>query len=49
MQLKLWGEWALFTRPEFKAEPHSYRVIPFTAAVGVLESIFWKPEIKYKI
>jgi CRISPR-associated protein Cas5d len=23
--------------------------MPFTAAVGVLESIFWKPEIKYKI
>ena len=49
MQIKLWGEWALFTRPEFKAEPHSYQVMPFTAAIGVLESIFWKPDIKYKI
>lgn len=49
MKLKVWGDFALFTRPEYKSEPHTYPVMTFTAAVGILESIFWKPEIKYSI
>lgn len=49
MKVKFWGEWAQFTRPEYKAEPHTYLTLTPTAAVGMLESIFWKPEIKYKI
>lgn len=47
MKIKFWGDYALFTRPEFKAEPHTYQVLTPTAAVGMLESIFWKPEIRY--
>ncbi|MFM6138431.1 MAG: type I-C CRISPR-associated protein Cas5c [Sphaerospermopsis kisseleviana] len=49
MKLKVWGDLALFCRPEYKSEPHSYPVMTFPAAVGLLESIFWKPEIKYSI
>jgi CRISPR-associated protein Cas5d len=49
MNVKFWGEFALFTRPEYKSEPHTYPVMTFTAAKGLLESIFWKPEIKYFI
>lgn len=41
------GEAALFSRPELKVERVSYPVMTPTAAVGVLESIFWKPEIRY--
>lgn len=43
------GEAALFSRPELKVERVSYPVMTPTAAVGVLESIYWKPEIRYEI
>lgn len=43
------GESALFSRPELKVERVSYPVMTPSAAVGVLESIFWKPEIRYQI
>jgi CRISPR-associated protein Cas5d len=38
---------ALFTRPEFKVERVSYDVMPPTAAVGLLDSILWKPEFAW--
>lgn len=43
------GEAALFSRPELKVERVTYPVMTPTAAVGVLESIFWKPEMRYQI
>ena len=43
------GEAALFSRPELKVERVSYPVMTPTAAVGVLESIFWKPEFRYLV
>ena len=46
---KVWGDRALFTRPEFKTEQVSYDVITPTAAKGVAEAIFGKPEIAYEI
>ena len=49
VQVKVWGDYALFSRPEFKVERVSYPVITPSAARGVLESIFWKPEIRYQI
>jgi CRISPR-associated protein Cas5d len=38
---------ALFTRPELRVERVSYPVMTPTAAAGVLESIFWKPEFRW--
>ncbi|MFX3629261.1 MAG: type I-C CRISPR-associated protein Cas5c [Ectobacillus sp.] len=49
LKVKVWGDLALFTRPEAKAERVSYPVITPSAARGVLEAIFWKPEFKYHI
>jgi CRISPR-associated protein Cas5d len=49
MKIKFWGDYGQFTRPEYKAEPHSYQVLTPTAAVGMLESIFWKPEMRYVV
>ncbi|MFW6359981.1 MAG: type I-C CRISPR-associated protein Cas5c [Chroococcales cyanobacterium] len=49
MKIKFWGEYGLFTRPEYKAEPHTYSVLTPTAAKGMLESIFWKPEFHYVV
>lgn len=49
LEVKVWAPWACFTRPEMKAERVSYPVMTPSAARGVLEAIFWKPEITWKI
>lgn len=49
VRLHCWGDFALFTRQEFKAEKMSYDVITPSAARGVLEAIYWKPEIRWVI
>ncbi|GBC63963.1 type I-C CRISPR-associated protein Cas5 [Desulfonema ishimotonii] len=49
IKLKVWGEYACFTRPEMKVERVSYDVITPSAARGVLEAIYWKPEIRWVI
>lgn len=45
--LRVRGQYACFTRPEMKAERVSYDVITPSAARGILEAIYWKPEIKW--
>jgi CRISPR-associated protein Cas5d len=45
--VQVWGPGALFTRPEFRVERLTYPVMTPTAAIGVLESIFWKPEFAW--
>lgn len=47
--LETWGDYALFTRPEMKVERVSYDVITPSAARGIIEAIFWKPAIAWKI
>lgn len=47
--LEVWGDFALFTRPEFKAERVSYEVMTPSAAKGLLESIYWHPGVIYVI
>src|SRR6056297_2633760 len=47
--LRVWGPYACFTRPEMKVERVSYPVITPSAARGVLEAIFWKPEITWRL
>lgn len=49
LKLKVWGEYALFSRPEYKAEPYSYPVPTPSAIDGLLSSIFWKPEIRFEL
>jgi CRISPR-associated protein Cas5d len=49
VQLRVWGDYACFSRPEFKVERVSYPVITPSAARGVLEAVFWKPEFRYEI
>lgn len=49
VSLKVWGEFACFTAPEMRVERVSYPVMTPSAARGVLEAIFWKPEIRYEI
>jgi CRISPR-associated protein Cas5d len=47
--VKVFGDYACFSRPEFKVERVSYPVITPSAARGILEAIFWKPEFRYEI
>ncbi len=49
VQLHAWGPRALFSRPEMKVERVSYDVITPSAARGVLEAIYWKPEMTWRI
>jgi len=49
LEVKVWGEFACFTRPEMKVERVSYPVMTPSAARGVLEAIFWKPEFDWRI
>jgi CRISPR-associated protein Cas5d len=47
--VQVWGAAALFTRPELKVERVSYPVMTPSAAVGVLEAIYWKPEFSWQV
>ena len=47
--LEVWGEYALFSRPEMKVERVSYDVMTPSAARGILEAIYWHPGIKYEV
>ncbi|OKP94731.1 type I-C CRISPR-associated protein Cas5c [Paenibacillus sp. P32E] len=49
VKLHVWGDYACFTRPEMKAERVSYDVITPSAARGILESIHWKPAIRWVV
>ncbi len=49
IKLHIWGERALFTRPEMKVERVSYDVITPSAARGILEAIHWKPAIRWVV
>jgi len=47
VKIKVWGDYACFTRPEMKVERVSYDVMTPSAARAVLEAIYWKPAIRW--
>jgi len=47
VKLRVWGDYALFTRPEMKVERVSYDVMTPSAARGILEAVYWKPAIRW--
>lgn len=49
VKLEVWGEYAAFNRPEMKVERVSYEVLTPSAARGILEAIYWKPEIRWVV
>ena len=49
LKVKVWGDWACFSRPEMKVERVSYEVMTPSAARGVLEAIFWKPAFQWRV
>jgi len=49
VRLHVSGDFACFTRPEMKVERVSYDVITPSAARGILEAVYWKPEIRWTV
>ena len=49
VKIKVWGDYALFSRPEMKVERCSYDVITPSAARGILEAIYWHPGLRWEI
>ncbi|MCI0624983.1 MAG: type I-C CRISPR-associated protein Cas5c [Acidobacteria bacterium] len=47
--LRIWGDFACFTRPEMKVERVSYPVMTPSAARGALEAVFWEPQMFYVV
>lgn len=43
------GDFALFSRPEFRSEYVSYDCITPSAARGIMESVFWHPGMRFVI
>lgn len=42
IQLEVWGDYALFTRPEMKVERVSYDIMT-PPPPGLVEAIYWHP------
>jgi CRISPR-associated protein Cas5d len=49
IKIKVWGDFASFNRPEMKVERVSYDVMTPSAARGILEAIYWKPEMRWAV
>jgi CRISPR-associated protein Cas5d len=49
VHIRVWGDFACFTRPEMKVERVSYPIMTPSAARGILEAIFWEPQMYYLV
>lgn len=49
IRVEVKGDFACFSRLEFKAERVSYDIITPSAARGILEAVFWHPGMKFLI
>lgn len=49
VKVHVWGDYALFSRPELKTERYSYDVITPSAARGILDAVSWHPGMRWVI
>lgn len=49
IRVKVWGDYACFSRPEMKVERVSYDMITPSAARGLIEAIYWHPGMRWII
>jgi len=47
--LEVWGDFACFSRPEMKVERHTYPCPTPSAARGVFEAIYFKPQFYWQV
>ena len=49
IRLEVWGDYALFTRPEMKVERVSYDVMTPSAARGLMEAVYCHPGMRWSV
>ena len=49
VKVRVWGNYALFSRPEMKVERCSYDVMTPSAARGILEAVYWHPGMRWVV
>lgn len=49
IRLRVFGDYALFSRPELKVERYSYDVMTPSAARGILDAIYYHPGLKWHV
>ena len=49
VRLRIFGDYACFTRPEMKSERVSYDVPTPSALRGIVEAVYWKPAIAWRV
>lgn len=49
LTIEVWGDFGCFTRPETKVERMSYPSVTPSAARGIFEAIYWKPEFQWVV
>jgi CRISPR-associated protein Cas5d len=49
VSLRVWGDYALFSRPDLKVERLSYPILTPSAARGVLDAILFKPQMMWHV
>lgn len=49
IRVRVWGDYALFSRPEMKVERCSYDMPTPSAARGLLEAVYWHPGLQWVI
>lgn len=49
VKVRVWGDLALFSRPEMKVERCSYDMMTPSAARGILEAVYWHPVMRWVV
>lgn len=49
VKVKVWGDYALFSRPEMKVERVTYDVMTPSAARGIMDAVYWHPGLHWVI
>jgi CRISPR-associated protein Cas5d len=49
VSVKVWGEYALFSRPDLKVERLSYPIMTPSAARGTLDAILFRPQMSWHV
>lgn len=47
--VKVWGEYALFTRPDLSVERLTYPIMTPSAARGILDAILFRPQMRWHV
>lgn len=49
VRVRVWGDYACYSRPETKVERFSYPIITPSAARNILDAICWRPQMRWVV